>query len=169
MVPYDGYEHLVYFKNPSYGFFLFTSDNSGAGNRAAVRAEMTESSSYYAKIRFTGVTEETVISYSISGYEYSVEEQRYMAGYNRSGESKAWSNPLVSTQEHAKILEEWIAAYLLGDVDYQMEWTGDPSVDANDLFELETKYGNVFVKSYENTLYFNGRWTGSMKARKVVE
>lgn len=92
-----------------------------------------------------------------------------MAGYNRSGESKAWSNPLVSTQEHAKILEEWIAAYLLGDVDYQMEWTGDPSVDANDLFELETKYGNVFVKSYENTLYFNGRWTGSMKARKVVE
>ncbi len=168
-VPYDGYEHLVYFKNPSYGLFLFTSDNNGAGNRAAVRAEMTESSNYYAKIRFTGVTEETVISYSISGYEYSVEEQRYVDGYNGNGESKAWSNPLVSTQEHAKILEEWIAAYLLGDVDYQMEWTGDPSVDANDLFELETKYGNVFVKSYENTLYFNGRWTGSMKARKVVE
>lgn len=123
---------------------------------------------YYAKIRFTGVVEETTISYSISGYEYSVEEQKYVAGYNRNGESKAWSNPLVGTQEHAKILEEWIAAYYLGDVDYQMEWTGDPSVDANDLFELETKYGNVLVKSYENTPHFNGRWTGSMKARKVV-
>ena len=51
---------------------------------------------YYAKIRFTGVTQETEVRYSISGYEYMVEEQKYIKNYNKSGEIKEWNNPLIS-------------------------------------------------------------------------
>lgn len=166
-IPYNGYEYVSYFKNPSYGLFLFISENKEESR--IINAKIIESGNYYAKIKFTGIMEELVVAYSISGYEYKVEEQKYLSEYNKNGENITWNNPLVSTLEHAKMIEEWIAAYFLGDVDYQIEWTGDPSVDADDLFELETKYGNVFIKNYENTLNFNGRWKGSMKARKVVK
>lgn len=165
-VPYDGYEYTVYFKNPSYGLSLFISQSGE--NQRTVNAKVIESGNYYAKIKFNGVEKETLVIYSIGGYEYAVEKQKYVSGYNRNGESKTWDNPLVSTAEHAEILENWISSYFLGDVDYHIDWIGDPSVDADDLFELETKYGNVLVRNYENSLSFNGRWTGNMKARKAL-
>lgn len=163
-VPENGYEYLVYFTNASYGLMVFTNV-SGNEN---IYAEIIESSDYYAKLRFMGISKPTVVRYSISGYEYTVEEQKYSAFYNKTGDIKTWNNPLVSTPEHAQMLEEWLASYFLGDVEYSIEWKGDPAVDANDLFELETKFGKNYIRDYENTLNFNGRWTGSMKARKVA-
>lgn len=85
----------------------------------------------------------------------------------RSGQI-TWNNPLVSTPEHAEKLQEWLSSYYLGDVEYQIDWKGDPAVDANDLFHLETKVGTSFVRAYENSLTFNGRWRGKLKARKVA-
>lgn len=164
-VPYNGYEYLVYFKNPSYALSIFVS---AMEEEESIQARIIEKGNYYAKIRFEGIKNETIVNYSISGYEYEIEEQKYKKEYNKRGEEKTWGNPLISTKEHAKDIEEWIAMHFLGRVDYQIEWAGDPSVGANDLFELETKYGNVFIKNYENTLDFNRRWIGSMKARKVV-
>ena len=71
--------------------------------------------------------------------------------------------------EHAKELEKWLSSYFLGDVEYEIEWKGDPAVDANDLFHLETRFGTSFIRDYENTLTFNGRWKGKIKARKVAK
>lgn len=164
-VPEDGYEYTAYFSNPSYGLVAFVD----AGGDGGIFAEIVESSCHYAVVRFTGVEAVTTVRYSISGYEYAVEEQKYTANYNKNGEIKTWNNPLVSTAEHAKQLEEWLAVYFLGDVEYEIDWKGDPAVDANDLFHLETKVGKAYIRDYENSLSFNGRWTGGMKARKVAK
>lgn len=159
----DMYEYTAYFQRASYGFVLGINSN----NRS-ISARIIESSNYYAKIRFSGVTKKTTVNYSISGYNYTVEEQKYTAQYNDDGEAKTWNNPLVSTMEHAEDLEKWIASYLLGDVEYDIDWRGDPSVDANDLFQMESLVGMPYIRNYENQLTFSGGWRGRMKARKVV-
>lgn len=162
-VPQNDFEYTVSFKKPSTGLTVALS-----GGGLGVSAEIVESSTYYAKIRFKGVVSAVNLTYILSGYLYETETYSYNADYNQNGEIITWSNPLVGTREHAKILEEWLAEFYLGDVEYEIDWKGDPAVDASDLFHLETKVGQSFIRSYENNLMFNGRWKGKMKARKVA-
>ncbi len=164
-VPEDGYEYTAYFNNASYGLLAFVSCEETDG----ISAQIVASSNHFAKMRFSGVpVGGAVASYSVSGYEYIISEQKYAVRYNDTGEVKTWSNPLVSTADHAADLEGWLAEHYLGDVEYEIDWRGDPAVDASDLFHLETKVGTATIRGYQNELSFNGAWHGNMKARKVV-
>lgn len=156
-------EYLVYFTYPSYGLDATIKDND------SIAVRVIDSSNYYAKLKFTGIQQETEINFSVSGYEYVVDESYLKVNHNPNGEELEWNNPLISTEMHAKELEEWLASYYLGDVDYEISWRGDPRVEANDLFYLELKNGMTpLIRSYQNELEFNGAWSGIMKARKVV-
>lgn len=156
-------QHTVYFSIASYGFQASVKDNSNIG------VQIVASSNYFVAVKFTNATVGTEIELVIQGYEYVADESYYRVTHNPNGQEIEWSNPLISTDEQARDLEEWIATYYLGDVDYEISWRGDPRVEANDLFYLELKNReDALIRSYQNELSFNGSWSGSMKARKVV-
>ena len=156
-------EHTVYFNIASYGFQASVKDNESIG------VQIVDSSNYFVTVKFTNATAGTEIELVIQGYEYVTDESYYRVTHNPNGQEIEWSNPLISTDEQARDLEEWIATYYLGDVDYEISWRGDPRVEANDLFYLELKNReDALIRSYQNELTFNGSWSGSMKARKVV-
>ena len=159
----DEMQHTVYFSIASYGFQASVKDNSNIG------VQIVASSNYFVAVKFTNATFGTEIELVIEGYEYVADESYYRVTHNPNGQEIEWSNPLISTDEQARDLEEWIATYYLGDVDYDISWRGDPRVEANDLFYLELKNReDALIRSYQNELSFNGAWSGSMKARKVV-
>lgn len=159
----DEMQHTVYFSIASYGFQASIKDNSNIG------VQIVASSNYFVAVKFTNATVGTEIELVIEGYEYVADESYYRVTHNPNGQEIEWSNPLISTDEQARDLEEWIATYYLGDVDYEISWRGDPRVEANDLFYLELKNReDALIRSYQNELSFNGAWSGSMKARKVV-
>ena len=156
-------QHTVYFSIASYGFQASVKDNSSIG------VQIVDSSNYFVTVKFSNATADTEIELVIEGYEYVADESYYRVTHNPNGQEIEWSNPLISTDEQARDLEEWIATYYLGDVDYDISWRGDPRVEANDLFYLELKNReDAMIRSYQNELSFNGAWSGSMKARKVV-
>lgn len=156
-------QHTVYFSIASYGFQASVKDNDSIG------VQILDSSNYFVTVKFTNATVGTEIELVIEGYEYVADESYYRVTHNPNGQEIEWSNPLISTDEQARDLEEWISTYYLGDVDYEISWRGDPRVEANDLFYLELKNReDVLIRSYQNELSFNGSWSGSMKARKVV-
>lgn len=156
-------QHTVYFSIASYGFKASVKDNNSIG------VQIVDSSNYFVTVKFTNATAETEIELVVEGYEYVADESYYRVTHNPNGQEIEWSNPLISTDEQARDLEEWIATYYLGDVDYEISWRGDPRVEANDLFYLELKNReDALIRSYQNELSFNGSWSGSMKARKVV-
>lgn len=156
-------EYVVYLSNASYGFTVST-ETSG------VTVSIVDKSSYFVKLKFSGVaSDNTIVKYTLKGYEYVVSEQPFTKQINSNGEDKSWNNPLVSTTELASDLEEWLETYYLGDVEYNVKWRGDPRTDANDLFYVELKDGTTpMVRAYENSLTFNGAWSSTMKARKAV-
>lgn len=159
----DEMQHTVYFSIASYGFQASVKDNGNIG------VQIVASSNYFVAVKFTNATAGTEIELVIEGYEYVADESYYRVTHNPNGQEIEWSNPLISTDEQARDLEEWIATYYLGDVDYDISWRGDPRVEANDLFYLELKNReDALIRSYQNELSFNGSWSGSMKARKVV-
>ena len=156
-------QHTVYFSIASYGFKASAKENSSIG------VQIVDSSNYFVTVKFSNATIGTEIELVIEGYEYVADESYYRVTHNPNGQEIEWSNPLISTDEQARDLEEWIATYYLGDVDYEISWRGDPRVEANDLFYLELKNReDALIRSYQNELSFNGAWSGSMKARKVV-
>ena len=156
-------EHTVYFSIASYGFQASVKDNNNIG------VQIVDSSNYFVTVKFTNAAVGTEIELIIKGYEYVADESHYRVTHNPNGQEIEWTNPLISTDEHARDLEEWLATYFLGDVDYEISWMGDPRTEGNDLFYFELKdREDVIIRTYENNLDFNGAWSGTMKSRKVV-
>lgn len=154
-------EYTFTFNKPSYGFTASVTE--GTANISIVK-----SSAYAITVALSNVST-TDVKIAIEGYEYSVDEQLYTVTHNATGAEKTWSNPLISDSEHADLIEKWLADFFLGDVDYEFSWRGDPRIDADDLFYLELKTGDIVTaRNYQNTLEFTGAWSGTMKARKVV-
>lgn len=160
--------YTVYFTKPSYDYDVSVTTQDGS--EINVRCTIKESNNFYVILEFTDVIyDETVVKYTIRGKEYNVEYFTVVVTHNETGEVKTWSNPLISTVSHAKDLEEWLATYFLGDVVYQISWRGDPRIDANDLFYLETKdRGKALIRGYEYDLKFDGAWSATTKARRAV-
>lgn len=153
----------VYFSNPSNPTGIVIEGD------ASVAAEIVEAYCYKAVIKFNGITASKTVKYKVVGNEYAVDELPYTVLHNKSGTDITWKNPLISTDEQAQKVEAWLANYYLSNVDYSINWRGDPRCDANDLFYLDNKTGlRPMIRSYSNTLSFNGAFSGSMKARKVV-
>lgn len=167
----EGMEYTAYLQEASYGYSVSIAEpeEEGVAVQDAISVSILDSSAYFVRVKFTNVSSQNVTKkLVIQGYQYAQYESNYTKQYNTSGIEKTWSNPLVSTDTHAKDLEEWLSSYLLGDVDYNFNWRGDPRTDAYDLFFLERKnMGDAMIRSYENSLSFNGGWSGSMKARRV--
>lgn len=156
-------EYTVYFTAASYDLAVTVVDNENVG------CQIVDSSNYYAVLRFSGLTAETIVKYSLTGREYLSDENYYTVQHNQSGKVVEWKNALISTTEQAKDLQEWLAEYYLGDVEYVLKTRGDPRIDAHDLFYLaQDDRENPMIRGYENTLKYSGSWSGQMKARKVV-
>lgn len=157
-------EYIAYLNSASY-------DLSVSVQTEGVSAVITEQSNYYAKLKFSGVTKEMDVEFTINGKVYDVKEITYAMDFNEKGEVITWNNPLISELNHAKTIGQWIADYYIGDVEYEIDWRGDPRVDANDMFYMDNVLGEkVQVRAYQNTLNFsNAGWSGTMKARKIYE
>lgn len=163
LIEASGLDYTVYFTNPSYGYEAVVIDNEN------VTCNVMESSSYFIKLRFEGASENTIVKYSISGYEYMVETSKYTVCYGNNGIEKEWTNPLISSVEHAAEVEEWLSEFFLGNVEYKISWWGDPCVDANDLFYLKLRNRDpTLIRAYQNEIRFSGAWSGTIKARKAV-
>lgn len=156
-------QYEIYFTNPVYGLEATLEDSTA-------NVSILYQSCYMAVLEFSGIaTDGTVVKYVVKGYEYVTDLFSYTVPHNQYGEEKTWKNPLISTVEHAKDLEEWLSAYYLGDVSYNVKWRGDPRTDANDLFYLELKdRETALIRAYEKQISFSGAWQETIKARKAV-
>lgn len=152
--------YTFHLNNPSYGYVARVTEGTAS-------ISVSSSSAYEIVVTLSGVSS-TDVKIAVSGYEYQVDEQLVTVTHNATGLDQKWSNPLISDAEHAELVEDWLSDYYLGDVEYEFSWRGDPRIDADDLLYLQLKTGEIVnVRAYQNTLNFNGAWSGSMKCRKV--
>lgn len=127
--------------------------------------EIVESSSYFATAEITGVT--GAVEVSITGREYTTVQTKVSRQLNPTGSLEVWENPLVSDTVHAANLADWIGDYMKADREYDLQYRGEPRIDANDIAFLENKYvSNLLLRVYEHTLKFNGALSGTIKARR---
>ena len=91
------------------------------------------------------------------------------SAYYATGSLESWENPLVSDVIHAANLADWIGDYLKADREYDLQYRGEPRMDANDIAFLENKYvPDLIIRVTDHTLKFNGALSGTIKARRDV-
>ena len=152
--------HTFYFTNASYDLSVAITGAS-EGQTAAI----IDSSAYYATVELTGVS--GAVEVVITGKEYITTEARVSRRLNPTGTLESWENPLVSNEDHAADLAEWIGGYLKADREYDLSYRGEPRLDANDIAFLENKYvPDLLIRVTDHTLKFNGGLSGTIKARR---
>lgn len=152
--------YTFYFNNPSYDLSCALTA-PGEGQTATI----IDSSNYFATVEITGVT--GTVEVSVSGRECTTVKTKLSRQLNPTGSVEIWENPLVSDAVHAADLADWIGDYLKSDRQYDLQYRGEPRIDANDIAFLENKYvPDLLLRVYEHTLKFNGALSGSVKARR---
>lgn len=155
-VPADETRHTFYLNAAAYDYEI---DAAGG-----INVQIIDSSAYYVTVEVDDGADTEV---TINGYEYNVTQALVTRQLNPTGTVETWENPLVSTSNHAADLAEWIGDYLRSDREYDLEYRGEPRIDANDIAFLENKYvPDLLLRIYEHTLKFNGALSGTIKARR---
>lgn len=154
-IPAGETEHTFYLNTASHGYEVESDVKT---------VKIIDSTAYYVTVEISGESETEVI---INGYEYNATQAVVSRQLNPTGTVETWENPLVSTSEHAADLAEWVGNYLRADREYDLNYRGEPRIDANDIAFLENKYvPDLLLRIYEHTLKFNGALSGTIKARR---
>lgn len=89
---------------------------------------------------------------------------------NEVGEIKTVQNPLISTQEQAELLAEWIGNYFANNISYDVDYRGEPRNNAADIIHMESDVlSNLQVEITKHTLKYNGAFSGSMELRRALK
>lgn len=124
-------------KNLIYHIYMLDSNDQIISLGYDVRGTLNilESGAYYLK--FTSNVESPV---SISGIEFLVSANTYINQLNQVGMDKTLTNELIDNSEWAKEESEWLADYYNNDVEYTIQYRGEPALDPDDQIFIENQF-----------------------------
>ena len=89
---------------------------------------------------------------------------------NEVGEIRTLANPLVSTQEHAELLAEWVGNYYANNISYDVKYRGEPRINASDIIYMESeKLSNLQVEITSHKLSYNGAFSGDLELHRALK
>lgn len=159
-ITYDGENQIYYFDDPCYGYAASITDDLGT-------ASVVSSGSYYVEVQISGVNIGSEIEIKIQGYKYNVSKSNYEEQISNGGTNKEWENPLISDYDLCAKVSEWVADYFAAQVEYELDYRGEPALDAGDTIFQENKY-NPQLKTIieEIQLLFEKSISGALRTRR---
>lgn len=99
-----------------------------------------------------------------------VEDNVYLKkSINNSGEIRYCENQLISTEDHARTVAEWLGNYYANNISYDVQYRGDPVLEAADIIFMESDIvNNLQVEVETHKLSFNGAFSGSLQLRRAM-
>jgi hypothetical protein len=93
----------------------------------------------------------------------------YTHTINTTGKPVKLENPLIGTEAHAQQVAEWLGNYYANNVTYQVQYRGDPRLDASDIIFMDSKLlSNLQVEIESLELKFNGSYSGTLNLRRAT-
>lgn len=158
-VYYEGGNLIYYFDSPCYVHTIDVDKN--------VSVNIVDSGSYFIEFNVEGLEPNFTMNISINGYWYNSSTAYQSVLINETGNDKEWNNPLISDADHAKNVSEWLAGYFASDVEYDIDFRGDPVIDVGDTITQDNKYNeNLEVVIEEIQLKFEQSISSSLKTRR---
>lgn len=151
-------QYTLYSNNASYDFSVTAGDTS---------LTILDSSDFYVTVDVSALSGSQELT--VEGIEYRMVSRLFEHEIGTVGKSEQWENPLISTEEHAALVGEWLGNYFSNNIEYDISYRGDPRLDAGDIIFLENKYvDGLQIQIYEHQLQFNGALSGTVKANRAM-
>lgn len=99
-----------------------------------------------------------------------IEDNVYLKkSINNSGEIRYCENQLISTEDHARTVAEWLGNYYANNISYDVQYRGDPVLEAADIIFMESDIVNSLqVEVEKHKLNFNGAFNGTLQLRRAM-
>lgn len=159
-------EYEFEFSNPVYGLSAIAIVNDAEYNCGA---KIIESGSYHCKVIITKPPANKIKAIlTIKGYEYNISTITKKRKLNNVGKIVISDNPLISSDTAAENALEWIGNYYRAGAQYELSHRGEPALDCNDLFKLESKHSTELMARIEDneTIFEGGIIKGKILARR---
>ena len=119
----------------------------------------------YAVVTVTAVLTGATVTITLTGQEL-VQNVSYVETYRDDsityGQDVVIENPLVTSSNDLTSLSEYIKKYYTKRTRYTAPYSGFPELEATDKIDFTTVYGNSVVEITENTIDFDGGWSGTL-------
>lgn len=93
-------------------------------------------------------------------------ENYVIANCNLKGSSFEYDNDFVTTQEVAQDVADWLKEYYLAQMQYSIQFMGDPSLETDDIVRVPSDYSDDIIATIEtNQIDFNG---GGLRGKLIV-
>ena len=121
-----------------YHLYMWDSSNSkvlSLGYDVRGTLELTDSGAYF--VSFTSNVPSPVV---VSAIAFLVNERIYTDELNELGQDKTANNVLIDNVDLAKDEAYWLAEYYDNDIEYKIQYRGEPAIDPDDQIYLENKF-----------------------------
>lgn len=106
----------------------------------------------------------------VDGVVVQTEDMVYSTqSVNPTGSVVTFENQLISTEEHAQMVAEWLGNYYANNVSYNVKYRGEPRLNASDIIKMESDVlNNLQVEISNHQLDFNGAFSGQLELRRAL-
>ena len=107
---------------------------------------------------------------TITATEYIKSEQTYSYQLRKTGQDLVLENDLISSATLAQKVAKWFAEYYAGEVDYTLQYRGEPALECGDKIYLENRFVDnnlILVTSEELSTSTGMSFTNTVKARQL--
>lgn len=151
----------------TYTFYFSEASYDVTAYADGTELTITDSSSYYVTVDVSGMTGSH--EFTVDGKAYVITSKIYSKAINSTGTIEEWDNPLISSEELASLQADWLGNYFANNIEYDINYRGEPRLDTGDIVFLENKcVEGLQIQLYEHKLNFNGALSGTAKARRAV-
>jgi hypothetical protein len=135
-----------------------------------IGAVITEQKAYRCRVLISNPPKEQEnVTIVVRGYEYNTSTAYKTMQVNATGKILDWENPLISSENTAQDLAEWLGSYYASGNEYSLKFRGDPALEANDLAYLESMYlDELMIRLESIETDYSGSITGKITARRIV-
>lgn len=146
-----------YFDSPCYDFNVLVDDRSNL-------ASIVSKSNYAISLRYQVAGRYKL---EIKGHKYNIVEKQVGVSLNTRGRVIKWANPLLSDEQMANQLLQWLKEYYTSGIEYEYDTRGNPELDANDIVNQENEFHpDMQVCIYKYNMKFNNSFSASVIARR---
>jgi hypothetical protein len=163
---------------PVWDFYI---EHSAAGQKClatnfTIHDTYDHVSTTYESISYAGHTELRVIiekqaqyvsdeSFSISGQPIETSSTTLTLPVGDTGETIEIDNPLITSEEHALTVAEWVKSTISKRQTVSLSWRADPRLDVGDVIENVSTYNTNDVVMTKVNYNYNGAFKGTGEGR----
>lgn len=126
------------------------------------------SATYYARTAVLRISAESTVNIVVSGYKIVDDVSITSHILDNSGEVCPLDNPLITDSSRAKIIGEWVAAYLKSRNSYETNFRQDFTLDVNDVIRVKSDFEDNIPARITKLQYKLPGQQGAISVRRVT-